>query len=341
MASKEAQKLFDRRRTGLDRKARDLIMKSLSMHNVDLGITIIYEFGEEVSMFRSHLDDGRWWSTVQDLKNTCGKGITGMGVINEETRGLWEWQVHQERKKRPQSNFRNPRSGSDGKRELPEEILRTSRGLLTAGPADDSEDDGSGDETSNDKASEGNETPETSADEDDPSDDDDDDEEPIKTKQNVRQRKQPLRRVKSTGGSYHGSPKRPREDDAMSMQWSMSDPPPQQPLFQYSPNFNNYTHNPNSNPNGQFTSLPNHPAPALSMLQQGHNPITVHQPDIYNSGYAPELGFGAHIYQEPMQTGSMGSRPVQIPEVPQPKKAKRSKSTSAVTKKRTSKRFKE
>lgn len=67
MASKEAQKLFDRRRTGLDRKARDLIMKSLSMHNVDLGITIIYEFGEEVSMFRSHLDDGRWWSTVQDL----------------------------------------------------------------------------------------------------------------------------------------------------------------------------------------------------------------------------------------------------------------------------------
>ncbi|KAF5845612.1 hypothetical protein GGP41_009357 [Bipolaris sorokiniana] len=58
MASKEAQKLFDRRRTGLDRKARDLIMKSLSMHNIDLGITIIYEFGEEVSMFRSHLDDG-------------------------------------------------------------------------------------------------------------------------------------------------------------------------------------------------------------------------------------------------------------------------------------------
>jgi hypothetical protein len=67
MASKAARKLFDRRRTGLDRKARDLIMKSLSLHNVDIGITIIYEFGDEVSMFRSHLDEGRWWPTVEDL----------------------------------------------------------------------------------------------------------------------------------------------------------------------------------------------------------------------------------------------------------------------------------
>ncbi|KAF5845614.1 hypothetical protein GGP41_009358 [Bipolaris sorokiniana] len=109
----------------------------------------------------------------------------------------------------------------------------------------------------------------------------------------------------------------------------------------YSPNFNNYTHHPNSNPNGQFASLANHPAPALSMLQQGHNPITVHQPDIFNSGYTQELGFGAHMYQEPMQTGPMGSRPVQIPEVPQPKKVKKSKSTSVVTKRRNSRRFKD
>lgn len=63
-----AQKLFDRRRSGLDRKAQTLITMAYGKHNVDIGITIIYEFRDEVAVFRSHpLADGKWWASLNEL----------------------------------------------------------------------------------------------------------------------------------------------------------------------------------------------------------------------------------------------------------------------------------
>jgi hypothetical protein len=65
-----ARKLFQRRRHGLDRKAKDLVMKEYTQHGVDVQVTIIYEFdaGAETYMFRSHFDGrGRWWSTLDAL----------------------------------------------------------------------------------------------------------------------------------------------------------------------------------------------------------------------------------------------------------------------------------
>ncbi len=74
MAKKESSKdaarqFFERRSSGLDRKARDLILKAHQGWQTPVAVTIIYEFNGEISLFRSHPGDGPWWSSVRELVN--------------------------------------------------------------------------------------------------------------------------------------------------------------------------------------------------------------------------------------------------------------------------------
>jgi hypothetical protein len=67
-AEKSARVFFDRRRTGLDGKVRSLILGLANKHNVDINVTVIYEYKDEISIFRSQPGDtGRWFPTVRDL----------------------------------------------------------------------------------------------------------------------------------------------------------------------------------------------------------------------------------------------------------------------------------
>jgi hypothetical protein len=84
-ASKKARDLFVRRQRGIDRKARTLIAKAFSL-DLDVAITVIYEVGDEVSMFRSHPDAGRWWPTLESLvsnSQTCTGGEVIANGIRE------------------------------------------------------------------------------------------------------------------------------------------------------------------------------------------------------------------------------------------------------------------
>lgn len=67
-AQKNARVFFDRRRQGLDGKVRSLILGLANKHNVDINVTVIYEYKDEVSIFRSQPgDSGSWWSSVEEL----------------------------------------------------------------------------------------------------------------------------------------------------------------------------------------------------------------------------------------------------------------------------------
>ena len=67
-ADKGARVFFGRRRQGVDSKVRSMILGLANKHNVDINVTVIYEYKNEVSMFRSQPGDtGRWFSTVRDL----------------------------------------------------------------------------------------------------------------------------------------------------------------------------------------------------------------------------------------------------------------------------------
>jgi hypothetical protein len=65
----EARLFFDRRRQGLDRKARTMITEESKTHHVDVKVTIIYEYKNEVSFFRSHPTEvgARWFSSIAEL----------------------------------------------------------------------------------------------------------------------------------------------------------------------------------------------------------------------------------------------------------------------------------
>lgn len=67
-AQKDARAFFDRRRQGLDGKVRSMILGLANKHNMDINCTVIYEYRDELSIFRSHPGDtGRWWSSIKEL----------------------------------------------------------------------------------------------------------------------------------------------------------------------------------------------------------------------------------------------------------------------------------
>jgi hypothetical protein len=65
VAKDGARTLFERRRGGLDTKARTLILM-LSKVKVDLRVTIIYDYQGEISCFDSG-GSGPWFSTMDEL----------------------------------------------------------------------------------------------------------------------------------------------------------------------------------------------------------------------------------------------------------------------------------
>jgi hypothetical protein len=64
-----AREFFNRRRSGLDRKAQTLITHESKKHHVDVKVTIVYEYQNEVSFFRSHPTEvgARWFSSFNEL----------------------------------------------------------------------------------------------------------------------------------------------------------------------------------------------------------------------------------------------------------------------------------
>lgn len=65
----KARQFYDRRRAGIDRKVRSLITGESNEFGVAVNVTIIYEYRNEVSFFRSHLDEtnARWFSSLNEL----------------------------------------------------------------------------------------------------------------------------------------------------------------------------------------------------------------------------------------------------------------------------------
>ncbi|KAF3005590.1 hypothetical protein E8E13_000138 [Curvularia kusanoi] len=66
-ADKDARVFFDRRRTGVDNKIRSMIVVLSNKHHVDINVTVIYKYKDEVSMFRSQPGDGgQWFPTLTE-----------------------------------------------------------------------------------------------------------------------------------------------------------------------------------------------------------------------------------------------------------------------------------
>jgi hypothetical protein len=117
LAERSARAFFERRRQGLDSKARALILKLSKDHNVDSNVTIIYEYKDEISIFRSHTGDtGPWFPTINelvrktpansDLGSLIGSSLTSakrgrsinnteMGSVDQMTRDLLDWHARQ------------------------------------------------------------------------------------------------------------------------------------------------------------------------------------------------------------------------------------------------------
>lgn len=67
-ADKSAQVFFGRRGQGVDSKVRSMILGLANKHHVDTNVTVIYEYKNEFSIFRSQpADTERWFPTVRDL----------------------------------------------------------------------------------------------------------------------------------------------------------------------------------------------------------------------------------------------------------------------------------
>jgi hypothetical protein len=78
----DARKLFNRRRTGLDHKAQTLILMAFKTFNDEVKVTIIYEYEGEVSFFRSDpSDEGRWWSSLDELVSTLMLALTELAFL--------------------------------------------------------------------------------------------------------------------------------------------------------------------------------------------------------------------------------------------------------------------
>jgi hypothetical protein len=109
----KAREFFDRRRLGIDRKIRALITGESNTFGIDLNVTVIYEYANEVSFFRSHLDESnaRWFTSLDDLVCTVkilstainklkkaasnSNTNTSMGHIDQATLELMKWQENQ------------------------------------------------------------------------------------------------------------------------------------------------------------------------------------------------------------------------------------------------------
>jgi hypothetical protein len=65
----ESRKFYERRRAGIDRKVRALITGESVDYGLEMNVTVIYEYKNEVSFFRSHRDrkNARWFSSLQEL----------------------------------------------------------------------------------------------------------------------------------------------------------------------------------------------------------------------------------------------------------------------------------
>ena len=64
-ADKSARVFFGRRRQGVDSKVRSMILGLANKHHVDINVTVIYEYKNEVSIFRSQPGDtGVSWNSV-------------------------------------------------------------------------------------------------------------------------------------------------------------------------------------------------------------------------------------------------------------------------------------
>jgi hypothetical protein len=70
-----AREFYDRRRTGIDRKVRSLITGESNDYGVEMNVTIIYEYANEVSFFRSHVNEesARWFSSFAELVSVSYK----------------------------------------------------------------------------------------------------------------------------------------------------------------------------------------------------------------------------------------------------------------------------
>ncbi|KAF1936197.1 hypothetical protein EJ02DRAFT_98192 [Clathrospora elynae] len=236
-----------------------------------------------------------------------------MGVLNSRTHDLWKWQVHQQQKTRS-SNIQPGPTNLKMKHESPEDILASTKGFNS--DEFGSGDDGSANDSEEDEASQG-----VSSDSSDEECSDDNKSQPEK------KHKVSLRCIKKGDDTHRGSPKRPREDDNVSIQWSMNDPP-QQPTFHYPPN---YQYQPQasqaslSHQNGMFGSLPHHSAPPISMLPQPHNAMLVNHTELYNPNYAAEIGLPTQLYYDTIHQTPLPAQSIQIPDVPTPKKARKGK----------------
>jgi hypothetical protein len=65
----KSREFYQRRRQGIDRKVRTMITHLCNQFQHSANVTIIYEYRDEVSFFRSHLNENgaRWFPSLEAL----------------------------------------------------------------------------------------------------------------------------------------------------------------------------------------------------------------------------------------------------------------------------------
>ena len=71
LADRPFRKLYARRRETVESKVRHMIVDVARLHRIDMHVTVIYEYKNEVSMFRSQQEDGRHMSTTLGELVSC------------------------------------------------------------------------------------------------------------------------------------------------------------------------------------------------------------------------------------------------------------------------------
>jgi hypothetical protein len=334
----EGRKFYNRRRTGIDRKVRTLITGVSNDYGVEMNVTIVYEYADEVSFFRSHGDEGnsRWFSSFEELvsapgdlilnhvsdhskRAACAQGTsTDMGVVDQATIELIKWQSRQ-----PVAPNTPPAQAARIKKELTEDIMNSMHpSMLGTKEEDDrrsqieSDDDGNSDEESHNEDTDSSDgevqgnylaTPKTPS---------------------PRERHRAHTTVPDV---RHLSPKRRRTDDDIGGAVQYQSSPIMYPSYNTYQTSGPQLHVPGQHLNGQIANLGNYPLQSI-----GQSMSLLPQNDM---GNGPADPFGS--YEIPSMTqdySNPGFQPEQLqnllpvrnrhaPDVPQAKKAKAPKSS--------------